>query len=552
MEIKRSARACAAATFWNSVEVHSHKNRRCQPPFSVSIRQIFSAFATLILAGLVIVLGPSEARAASYGPFALTAGKSVTDGKLTLAMQADSNLVIYLSGVGAVWSTGTAGSRNCNSGCVAQFQSDGNLVLYQNSSPYWASGTGGNAGAILNLQGAWPFITITSGSRMMWNGPSGLIPDMTPPRRMGQNPNFVITPGKGPSHFPAKADVLSQHLVFAEIHPWEGTTQTDGFWSRWNETGHNPGIFDVVSLYWPKYGPYSMNNCGYIKHIGDDLKAAGVDVAAIDWLNFYPGEEGRVEAILQCINMPVVVMVDAEPAWTKSTWNDIINRLNIAVAWYARRTDLFPNYDRDPKTGSPLVIVWDPGSVGTAAQWASQIRWYKANIPEHPIFVAGLTNATGIPNFTKTALFDGYLAENGAAAQSQQIKNLNWVLSELGTAGRGEFLISNSIPTFEAAASCAGNYPVLARTMASFDQSWGGTIKAVWSGHKVQSAYVSYHNDGEDIGIEPVSYYSPLRGAGYASCNGKLGPGYLNYGSLSGTDYLVRNRYWVGQFKSTR
>jgi hypothetical protein len=292
-----------------------------------------------------------------------------------------------------------------------------------------------------------------------------------------------------------------------------------------------------------------MGDCGYVKHVGDDLKAAGVDVAIVDWINFYSGEQKRVETILQCIEMPVAIMVDAEPAWTGSTWSDIQSRINTTIGWYARRTDLYPNYYRDPVTQFPLVMVWDPGGVASINEWNGYLNWIKGNTPEHGIFVAGLGANTPVTSFPQESLFDGYLAENGAASASQQLSDIQWALYNLS---RGEFLVSNAIPDYNEAANCGSEPSVVPRTMNHFDGSWSNVINASSNGNRVHSAYVSYHNDGEDIGIEPAKYSSPMRGSGFNSCSGVLSANYQNYGSVTGMDYISRNLTWANEFKGSR
>jgi len=59
-------------------------------------------------------------------------------GAYTLLMQSDGNLVGYQSS-GAFWATGTNGRGNGNYN--TQMQGDGNLVVYSSGTPLWASGT---------------------------------------------------------------------------------------------------------------------------------------------------------------------------------------------------------------------------------------------------------------------------------------------------------------------------------------------------------------------------------------------------------------------------
>jgi peptidoglycan hydrolase-like protein with peptidoglycan-binding domain len=82
---------------------------------------------------------------------ALSIGQSITsvDGRFTLVMQSDGNLVEYWNGHGPLWSTATGGSQ----GQVAVMQGDGNFVLYTPTGfPLWASNTGGRLGAFLMVQ----------------------------------------------------------------------------------------------------------------------------------------------------------------------------------------------------------------------------------------------------------------------------------------------------------------------------------------------------------------------------------------------------------------
>lgn len=66
------------------------------------------------------------------------------DGRTSLAYQGDGNLVLYKDG-SPLWASGTAGSSTDRT----LMQSDGNLVVYDAGGvPQWASGTQGYAGAV--------------------------------------------------------------------------------------------------------------------------------------------------------------------------------------------------------------------------------------------------------------------------------------------------------------------------------------------------------------------------------------------------------------------
>jgi hypothetical protein len=86
------------------------------------------------------------------------------DGRFTLVMQSDSNLVLYRNGVGALWASGTVGTGAIR----AVMQSDGNLVLYTaNNTPVWASNTVGG-GSILLLQNDGNLVIYREGAGAVW------------------------------------------------------------------------------------------------------------------------------------------------------------------------------------------------------------------------------------------------------------------------------------------------------------------------------------------------------------------------------------------------
>lgn len=74
-------------------------------------------------------------------------------------MQGDGNLVLY-QGSTPLWNSGTGG-QNCGSGqCAAFFQSDGNFVVYNGSTTLWNSGTPGNPRAQLVISTQTPYIQV--------------------------------------------------------------------------------------------------------------------------------------------------------------------------------------------------------------------------------------------------------------------------------------------------------------------------------------------------------------------------------------------------------
>ena len=92
------------------------------------------------------------------------------DGRFTLAMQTDGNLVLYSLGV-PMWATGTNG----RGGDVAVMQGDGNFVLYDgHSHPLFATGTNGHPGAWLALQDDGNAVVYQSGHPLWASNTAGL------------------------------------------------------------------------------------------------------------------------------------------------------------------------------------------------------------------------------------------------------------------------------------------------------------------------------------------------------------------------------------------
>lgn len=353
--------------------------------------------------------------------------------------------------------------------------------------------------------------------------------------------------------WPNSADRLSKKLVFAEVHPWTATAATDGFWARWNETGHQPTLNDVEATYWPLLGLYSEGSCSDIQNQSTDLtgqiSGAGVDVMVIDWTGVYQNEQSRVENILSCATMPAVVMVDLNWNVSPPSFQDVITRLETVIGWYAVRSDLYPTYYHDPSSGAPVFVVFDPGATGSAAQWNAKIDYYKTLSPRG-IFIAGM-GANTSPSWVLSSHFDGAIVLAGKTASSDA-SNYEWVQSVIyGPGSRNQFVIAEAIPGFDDSANCNDSAPTVLDRAAGvvFDNKWAGLLATNWNGHKLDGAYVMYNNDGEDAGIEPASPSPPTRAAGYASCSGLLSNQYLTYAPLPATYYLDRNAFWANQFR---
>jgi hypothetical protein len=96
---------------------------------------------------------------------ALFDGQTITAGNYQLVMQIDGNLVVYVQGGHALWSTGTWGRP----GDWLIMEPDGNLVIYDiEGNPLWTSGTQGNPGAFAVMQIDANFVVYSPSSQPLW------------------------------------------------------------------------------------------------------------------------------------------------------------------------------------------------------------------------------------------------------------------------------------------------------------------------------------------------------------------------------------------------
>jgi hypothetical protein len=131
------------------------------------------AVVAVLLAGTSIVVGnPASAAPARPAGFQLNpntqlaAGQRLTsrNGQNTLEMQADGNLVEYVPGHVAVWSTETSIPHS-----VFKAQSDGNFVIVApGNQPMWDTGTAGHPGAVLQLQNDRNVVAYATGHVAIW------------------------------------------------------------------------------------------------------------------------------------------------------------------------------------------------------------------------------------------------------------------------------------------------------------------------------------------------------------------------------------------------
>jgi hypothetical protein len=95
-----------------------------------------------------------------------------SNGRYQLAMQADGNLVLYGDGH-PLWASNTAG----HPGAFLTMQGDGNLVIYQGHRPIWSSGTdrGGDALYHLSLQDTGNVTIYSPAQKPIWASDTDLV-----------------------------------------------------------------------------------------------------------------------------------------------------------------------------------------------------------------------------------------------------------------------------------------------------------------------------------------------------------------------------------------
>ena len=94
---------------------------------------------------------------------ALEKGDSIECNEYRLTLQRDGNLVLYRNGQ-PLWATGSEGQG------ATKFlmQQDGNVVLYQGNKPLFATDTDGNSGAYLRLQSDGNLVVYSRSGQPLW------------------------------------------------------------------------------------------------------------------------------------------------------------------------------------------------------------------------------------------------------------------------------------------------------------------------------------------------------------------------------------------------
>ncbi len=119
----------------------------------------------------------AAALTSAYGPFTLSVGQRlVSPDGLALSLLTNGDLSLAAPNGTVLWHA--AALNSCASPCTAQFQADGNLVLYAGSTGYWSTNTSGHTGQNyqLELSSAGPYIRITGGGSTPWAGVGSFAP----------------------------------------------------------------------------------------------------------------------------------------------------------------------------------------------------------------------------------------------------------------------------------------------------------------------------------------------------------------------------------------
>jgi hypothetical protein len=114
----------------------------------------------------------------------ITSGTLVSgDGRFTVILQADGNLVLYAPGTRPLWATSSADPTVWD----AVMQPDGNLVVYNRSGlQLFATDTGGHPGAWAVIQNDGNFVIYDASNRALW-ATDTVITEI--PRVIGGSPN---------------------------------------------------------------------------------------------------------------------------------------------------------------------------------------------------------------------------------------------------------------------------------------------------------------------------------------------------------------------------
>ena len=196
-------------------------------------------------------------------------GGAVTscDGRFTLTMQTDGNLVLYSLGV-PMWASGTDGAG----GYVAIMQGDGNFVVYDDtSSPLFATGTDGHSGATLAIQDDGNTVVYAGGSALWATNTDGIY---AAPSACGAiEPGHGLAPGESVSSCDGRFALVMQGdgnlvLYMGGTALWSSRTNGKGGRTADMQTDGNLVVYAAANR--PIWSSATNNHPGATLAIQDD------------------------------------------------------------------------------------------------------------------------------------------------------------------------------------------------------------------------------------------------------------------------------------------
>lgn len=171
----------------------------------------------------------------------LLVGQSIrsADGRFTIVLQTDGNLVLYANGRIPLWASNTAGHPEV---WDVVMQGDGNLVIYDtHQRPLWASNTSGQPGAHLIAQNDGNLVIYDSANRPLWASNTVVPAQPTAPTRTDR---LLPNQGLNVGQFINSADDRFRLILQADGNLVLYDQANVPLWAS-NSVGH-PYVWDVV------------------------------------------------------------------------------------------------------------------------------------------------------------------------------------------------------------------------------------------------------------------------------------------------------------------
>jgi L,D-peptidoglycan transpeptidase YkuD (ErfK/YbiS/YcfS/YnhG family) len=221
------------------------------------------------------------------------------NGSYRLVMQRDGNLVVSTAANRPLWASGTSG----NAGAYLVMQGDGNAVVYRAGRALWHTHTAGNAGARLVMQSDANLVVYRSDGTAAWASKRGL----PLPVASGASTQVITVVGSSSSATTAQLTAWKPGpqgwvRVFGPVTAWvgasgigsasEGSTRTPaGTYSLTEAFGRaaNPGtrlpyrvldrndwwVSDVGSDLYNQHARCAPGSCPFDESAGENLYAQG-------------------------------------------------------------------------------------------------------------------------------------------------------------------------------------------------------------------------------------------------------------------------------------